>query len=86
MARCRGCGAEILWALNGSGKREPVDAEPIANGNIEIEETLVDGEGRRTPLIRHLKKGEIDTLFEPPPRYVSHFSSCPQAAKHRRSA
>lgn len=87
---CGSCKAPVKWAINeGSGKREPLDVEPVDNGNIEIV-----GVSRRhedhgvveTPVIRHLKKGEVDVLpgFEVPDRYVSHFATCPYAKRHRK--
>jgi hypothetical protein len=80
MAECRTCHAAILWAVNAkSGKREPLDAEPREDGNIEIVEPGPDG-----PLIRHLTGEELPLFGEVAPRYVSHFATCPDAPVHRR--
>jgi hypothetical protein len=90
MSRCRSCSAPIFWALtrkpNGDvGTRMPVDRDPVADGNIEIvDRTRLPEENDWTPVIRVLKKGDGDTLFEPPDRYVSHFATCPNAPQHRR--
>lgn len=88
MTACRSCGAEIFWGTTKNGKREPIDFEPVAHGNIEIVASGETEDGVTAVLVRHLLKGEAEsaTLFEPPPRYVSHFVTCPDAAKHRRAA
>lgn len=86
MPECRSCNAPIFWGTTENGKREPVDLEPVDGGNIEVvsRERQPDGEIK----IRHLKKGEAEsaTLFEPPPRYVSHFATCPNARSHRKDS
>lgn len=83
MSKCRSCGAGIFWAVNKSGKAEPLDKEPREDGNIEIV-----GTGRHfdrpVPLIRHLTADDTLPGFETPPRFVSHFASCPNASTHRK--
>ena len=80
MSACRTCGAAIQWVVSQtSGKPMPIDAEPVARGNVVIvgtDETL-------TPVVVYLKRGELDE-FDKRPRYVSHFATCPQADEHRR--
>lgn len=75
MPACRSCGAEIIWALTEKGKRMPVDPEPVPHGNL---------------FLRKRENGAYDVrpagdllLSE---RYVSHFSSCPAAATHRKKS
>lgn len=37
MSACRSCGAEIIWVVAAaSGKRMPIDAEPVAGGNLVL--------------------------------------------------
>lgn len=92
MAACASCKAPITWTLTENGKRMPIDAEPVAEGNIEIvgetRRHLADGGTETTPVIRVLKKGEGDTLpgLSAPSRYVSHFATCPDAGKFRKGA
>lgn len=73
-AKCRSCGADILWIHSAAGNLMPLDAEPVANGNIFV----LDGKARFVS----------NDLFEPMlpegPRYQSHFASCPEAAKWRK--
>lgn len=74
-SRCTSCSAKILWVNSAtSGRPMPLNAEPRANGNIVI----IDGVG-------HVIGDDLmvsDTYDGP--RYVSHFSTCPWAEKHRK--
>lgn len=80
MAKCRGCGAEIIWIMSSSGKLIPCDPElvrywqkPKAKGKIV------------TPIGEVLScefEGEQDEATGY--GYVSHFSTCPQAGEFRR--
>lgn len=84
---CRACKAPLIWAVTAAnGKPIPVDPEPRDDGNLEL--------GRRVPL----KGGgsallatviDLDQLplfeLETPPRYVSHFATCPDADRFRKA-
>lgn len=35
-SRCRACGVAIVWAQTDMGRRMPVDAEPVAGGELEL--------------------------------------------------
>ena len=83
--KCRGCGAEIVWIkMYGSGKKMPVDAEPV--------DVLIYGEQNRT-FIRSdgvtIQGSEIGDAWDDDPdanvvkAYRSHFATCP-AANHFR--
>jgi hypothetical protein len=86
---CVSCGGGIIWAINGTtGKRMPVDAEPVENGNVVL---AIMGQGRTvcgkwrhrgTVVATVLKKGQ--SVEAGRPRRVSHFATCPNAASHRR--
>lgn len=69
MATCGSCPAEIVWAETERGRRIPLDARPVADGNL----ALVDG------VALAATKAPSDA-----PRYRSHFVSCPNAERHRR--
>lgn len=75
MNTCKSCSAPIIWAKTAKGKAMPLDAEPSAKGNI----ALADG------VAVYLTK---DALAQAAgwgtPLFLSHFVSCPQAARHRR--
>jgi hypothetical protein len=70
---CRSCGAAIIWLRTLNGGRMPVDAEPVADGNIV----------RRGNACRVLPKDEAlgAKAVEGEPRFMSHFVTCPVADK-----
>lgn len=70
---CRSCGAPVVWGVTEKGRRMPLDAEPVAWGNIELDE----------------ESGRLRVLAGDEPRlsgkrYISHFATCPEAKAHRR--
>lgn len=71
IATCNSCGAEIVWARTSAGKLAPIDDAPTPGGNIVFED---DGTVR---YLRKDQKHDGDT-------YASHFSTCPNAASHRK--
>ena len=74
--KCRSCGRPIIWTITTKGKRMPVDANPDPNGNIALDE-LADG------TVRASVTGPSPALITEP-RYMSHFATCPEAARWRR--
>ena len=76
MSRCRSCGAEITWAIMPTGKRAPFDAKPSDSGTHLLEHAAHPPDAAITA--RRLHPGEEALL------YVSHFATCPQAAKWRK--
>lgn len=79
MNRCRSCNAEIRWARTASGKRMPLDLEPVRTGNVQL--GYVGGEELAivvAPADAVAAQAAGIHLF------VSHFSTCPNAATHRR--
>lgn len=74
---CRSCGAPIRWVrMAESGRANPLDPNPHPSGNIAL-----DAEGKA----HYLKRGQ-ETFIAPSERYVSHFSTCPNAKQHRRAS
>lgn len=75
---CRSCKAPVRWVVMArTGRRMPLDPEPIENGHINL---LDDG---RAEVLR-----AEDVAFaqaEGTPLYRSHFSSCEHAASHRKA-
>lgn len=67
-AKCKSCGAPIIWRVTEGGKSIPVDAEPSADGNLIFF-------GTSAHPVPKLWTGD---------RYKSHFATCPNAAKHRK--
>lgn len=90
LSRCRSCDAPIVWTITQNGKRMPVDAEPVvAPRGFRIDETLLDDpqQGFNDEDLRPGK--ELLATFTAEPAngerlYQSHFSTCPDAAAHRR--
>ncbi len=76
LARCRGCGANIYWAESTRGKAIPLDAEPAEGGNLVLQRRL---DGVLVAMV--VKADEMPGA----PRFVSHFSTCVDAAKFRRA-
>jgi hypothetical protein len=70
---CRSCGAAIIWTRTEADKRMPIDTEPVDRGNL----ILKRGHGGQYWAI-------VAADDTGPPRYVSHFATCPDADQHRR--
>jgi len=86
---CRSCKAPILWALTETGKRMPVDAEPVEGGNILLSHRqaatapVAVVQGRDD--IEQLRKQHEQSPQDGPLRlFTSHFATCPYAGQHRR--
>lgn len=64
---CNACHRPVRWAKTQAGKNIPLDPTPVGGGNI-------------------LLRGELAVIVDTNPlieRYVSHFSTCPQADAFR---
>lgn len=78
MSNCRSCHAEILWArVQASGKRIPLDPEPIHGGNLELLEKRAE-KGRKVLVVRYAARPGGKPL------YVSHHATCPWAKEWRK--
>lgn len=74
--RCNSCGAPIRWVETPTGKRMPLDPEPVVGGNIEIGD---DG------IARVFGKAEADVrAANGDLLHKSHFATCPTASQHRQ--
>ena len=71
LANCRSCHASVIWTETEKGKKMPVDAERVPNGNIELREG-------NPPIAVYAKADGASK------RYISHFVTCPQAKQHRK--
>ena len=76
LAACRSCDAPIIWTVTTNGKRMPVDADPIVAARGFRLDDEVEGEA---PLAIFTQTPAADERL-----FVSHFSTCPNAAQHRR--
>jgi hypothetical protein len=76
-AACRSCGAPIFWAQTEQGRRIPLDAKPVRNGNLEL----------YVPQGKHPVVGELLTVSYREPgqgTYRAHFATCKYADLYRR--
>lgn len=76
-ASCRSCGAGIRWATLPDGKLIPLDAHPVPGGNVAA---YLDGRGDLQA--RVLRADQTPEQHEH--TGVSHFTSCPNAGRHRK--
>lgn len=83
MAKCSSCGADILWVKTVSGKKMPLDEEPVwirlqTGGHTYIRKdgTFVFGE--------IMGDADDDPDANAIEAHTSHFASCPNADQHRR--
>lgn len=74
-ASCHSCGEPIVWCRTETGKRMPVNVEPVTEGNL----VLIPGP---LPEVRSASRGgrEPGQLL-----YVSHFATCKTASRHRKA-
>ena len=74
MARCRSCGAPILWVRAQDGERVLLDATPLP-GTV-LGGWIIEGRVARP----------YEPLFDQPARirYQPHWATCPRANRHRR--
>lgn len=70
---CRSCGEPMIWCLTEKGKRNPMDSEPSSAGKYRLDEQ--DNEQGPLAVWAPDYGGE---------RYMSHFSTCPNAQTHRK--
>lgn len=83
MSTCRGCGAEITWTRTMTGRRMPIDPEPVEDGNIRLLGTNFVGE----EIARVTTKAERrQAIREGKPLYRSHFNeTCSRAGEFRKA-
>lgn len=74
---CESCRAPILWVKLASGANTCLDPDPVPHGNVY---RTVSPDGAE--VFRVVSKA----LPAPPGEllYVSHFATCPNAARHRK--
>lgn len=77
-SECRSCKALILWVeWPASGKRMPVDAGPVFDGNVVITHRKTEN--------KLIAEKYVGTEHHGRRRFVSHFTTCPQSKEHRRA-
>lgn len=82
MNQCRSCHAPIIWTETVNGKAMPVDVEhDDERGNVVL--TLIGRDARY--LADVYPDNAAARGADAPSLYTSHFTTCPNAAQHRRS-
>jgi len=72
--QCRSCRARIVWTqMDVSGKRNPIDPEPVLNGNLIVKDRTAN-----PPVVKVVKPNPNVK------RFISHFVTCPQRKKWRK--
>jgi hypothetical protein len=79
LSTCQSCGASILWVRTLSKRRMPLDADPKPTGNVVIVKHVNGGE-----VGVYLSGSNLEFYSDIKERYVSHFSTCPDAKTWRR--
>lgn len=80
-AKCRSCGAPIVWAINGrTGNCMPVNAKPSPDGNLRIRD---DRSECGQVVVDVVSGAEREALRVRGEAFLSHFSTCPQASRWR---
>lgn len=79
--RCRSCRAEIIWTETNTGKSMPVDATPTKDGNI-----ILGMRHQLVPLAMVQTVQQLERLrAKDELLYVSHFVTCPQSKRWRKT-
>lgn len=81
LTTCDSCGADILFANSATtGKPMPIDALPVTDGNIRLEQRA-----RPMPPLAYVCGATLDMLADDDgTRYKAHFATCPNADEWRR--
>jgi hypothetical protein len=69
----------VFWVeWPASGKKMPVDVEPVFDGNVVLTHRKAENK---------LLAEKYVGVDHPPPRkrYISHFTTCPEADQHRKT-
>jgi len=68
LSTCKWCAAPIRWAFTSQDRHLPIDAHPVADGNLVL--TMDDGGYAH---VRALRRGEIP----PQQLWIAHSVTCP---------
>lgn len=74
-AKCKSCGAPVIWAKTAAGRLAPYDA--AASRDVPKGYRIVAG-------VSEYVKDNTGTMFPLEPLHTSHFATCPNAARHRK--
>lgn len=81
-AKCKSCGAAILWVISIKGTSQPLDFEPNEKGNLVVDAKRIVRDGH-VVIEDHARR--YDELFDfGCDVFMPHHATCPQAAKWRK--
>ncbi len=79
--KCRACGAKVIYAVYAAtGRKMPLDAEPGPGGTLRVVTT--GGPSYTERKAYYVSKPDREGRED---LYKSHFETCPEAAKFRRT-
>ena len=86
MSACRSCGAPIEWVRTTNGETMPLDPDPRDDGNLaRTGSRSTTRTGSEVDVVRYVDPADLPLPgLDPPDRYVSHFTTCPDADQWRR--
>lgn len=91
MARCRSCGATVMWVRTTKDKNMPIDADASAGweqpvidpeGNVRPTGQNVPGKFGPVPVVQVMPDGQMNLDGER--RWRPHWATCPDANDWRR--
>lgn len=78
---CRSCGASIIWAVTSTGRKMPLDAQPVPSsvktGRFRL--TLGPDDSVLAQFVPAYAEDDAEDL------HLSHFATCPQSPGWRKS-
>lgn len=81
MAKCKGCGAPILFIKLKSGKPIPCNPSPVYVEDKSAKDIIITTDGRVSNGRQEAVKSANELLAK---GYVSHFATCPTAGAFRK--
>ena len=81
MAKCRGCGAPILFITMKSGKVIPCNPSPVFIEDKGAKDVIITTDGRVSNGRQEYVKSDNTQLDK---GYISHFATCPMAGAFRK--
>ena len=81
MAKCKGCGAAIIWLKTKSGKPIPCNPKPVYVEDSGGDKIIVTTDGRVSNGRQEYVKSDNPAIIR---GYVSHFATCPMAGALRK--